>query len=54
MTFTPFVLGPDEIPPITDTKLTRKYPELGVLSAMIHGRPPTSAACAPCCAAPSA
>lgn len=38
MTFTPFVLGPDEVPLITNVKLPRKYPELGVLSAMIHGQ----------------
>lgn len=36
MTFTPFVLGPDEVPPISDTAITRRFPELGVLSAIIH------------------
>lgn len=39
MTFTPIVLGPDEIPAIIDPRTTRAHPELGVLSALIHGTP---------------
>jgi len=36
--FTPFVLGPDEVPAITDVNAARACPELGVLSALVHGR----------------
>lgn len=36
--FTPLVIGPSEIPRITDPAQARKEPELAVLSAMAHAR----------------
>jgi hypothetical protein len=36
--FTPLVLGPSQIPEITDQALAQKAPELAVLSTMAHGR----------------
>jgi hypothetical protein len=35
--FTPLVLGPSDIPRITDLEEARREPELAVLSAMAHG-----------------
>jgi hypothetical protein len=35
--FTPLVIGPSDIPRITDPEEARKEPELAVLSAMAHG-----------------
>lgn len=35
--FSPLVLGPDAIPAVTDPEVTRRTPELGVLSVMAHG-----------------
>ena len=37
-TFQPLVLGPDQIPVITNVEQARAFPELAVLSAMAHGR----------------
>ncbi|NEE00115.1 hypothetical protein [Phytoactinopolyspora halotolerans] len=37
---TPFVVGPDVVPVITDTAQARGQPELAVLSALTHGRDP--------------
>ena len=34
---TPLVLGPAEVPVVTDPTLARRQPELAVLSAMVHG-----------------
>jgi hypothetical protein len=36
--FTPYVLGPSEIPEVTDEAQAQENPELAVLSAMAHGR----------------
>ena len=36
--FRPIVVGPDEVPRITDVEAARACPELAVLSAMMHGR----------------
>jgi hypothetical protein len=36
--FVPLVIGPDEIPVVTDPEVLRSAPELAVLSAMVHGR----------------
>jgi hypothetical protein len=36
--FTPYVLGPSQVPEIADKALARANPELAVLSAMAHGR----------------
>ncbi|MEZ4451700.1 MAG: hypothetical protein R3B09_19695 [Nannocystaceae bacterium] len=36
MTLTPLVLGPDDIPVITDLEVARWHPELAVLSALAH------------------
>lgn len=41
---TPLVLGPDRVPVVTDSTRTRAEPELGVLSAMAHGRGPVDQA----------
>jgi hypothetical protein len=35
---TPLVLGPGEVPAVTDPVLARRNPELAVLSALAHGR----------------
>lgn len=37
-TFTPLVVGPQGIPVITDPKQAKPSPELGVLSAIAHGK----------------
>jgi flagellar biosynthesis/type III secretory pathway protein FliH len=37
MTLTPLVLGPAQVPVVTDPTLARRQPELAVLSAMAHG-----------------
>jgi hypothetical protein len=34
---TPLVLGPEQVPPVTDPELARRWPELAVMSAMTHG-----------------
>ncbi len=34
---TPLVLGPDQVPVVTDTERARDVPELAVLSALAHG-----------------
>jgi len=34
----PVVLGPGEIPPVTDPELAQSSPELALLSVMVHGR----------------
>jgi hypothetical protein len=39
-TLTPLVLGPDQVPVITDTGQASRSPELAVLSAIAHGRHP--------------
>jgi len=36
--FVPLVVGPDDIAWVTDPKVTRACPELGVLSVLAHGR----------------
>ena len=36
--FTPLVLGPDGVPVVTDSEVAERFPELGVLSVMTHGR----------------
>lgn len=36
----PLVLGPGQIPAVTDHDLARDLPELGVMSAIVHGRGP--------------
>ena len=36
--FTPVVIGPSDIPRLTDLEVGRARPELAVLSAMVHGR----------------
>lgn len=36
--FTPYVLGPSQVPQIADEARARENPELAVLSAMAHGR----------------
>jgi hypothetical protein len=40
MTITPMVIGPDQIPRITDPEVARRSPELAVLSALAHGSEP--------------
>jgi hypothetical protein len=40
MTITPTVIGPDQIPRITDPEVARRSPELAVLSALAHGSEP--------------
>jgi hypothetical protein len=37
LTLTPIVLGPNEIPVVTDPDQAKRHPELAVLSAMTHG-----------------
>lgn len=37
-TFTPFVIGPAEMPQITSAEEARANPEMAVLSALMHGR----------------
>ncbi len=37
MTITPTVIGPDQIPRITDPEVARRSPEMAVLSALAHG-----------------
>jgi hypothetical protein len=34
----PVVLGPDEVPPITDPEQVARWPEVAALSVMMHGR----------------
>jgi hypothetical protein len=34
----PIVIGPGQVPPITDAARLRRWPELGVLSTIVHGR----------------
>jgi hypothetical protein len=36
----PLVVGPDQVPVVTDTGLARRIPELAVLSALAHGDHP--------------
>lgn len=40
LVLTPLVLGPDQVPVVTDPALARRSPELAVLSAMAHGDRP--------------
>jgi hypothetical protein len=37
LVLTPVVLGPDQVPVVTDVELARRTPELAVLSALAHG-----------------
>jgi hypothetical protein len=37
LTLTPVVLGPNDVPVVTDTDQAKRQPELAVLSAMTHG-----------------
>lgn len=46
LTFTPVVVGPDQIPRITDPEVARRSPELAVLSAVAHGDEPGAEAIA--------
>src|SRR5690606_20356858 len=46
LTFTPLVIGPDQIPWITDHEVARRSPELAVLSAVAHGDEPGAEAIA--------
>lgn len=46
LTFTPVVVGPDQIPRITDADAARRSPELAVLSAVAHGDEPGAEAIA--------
>ncbi len=39
-TLRPLVLGPDELPVVTDPELARRTPALAVFSALAHGRGP--------------
>ncbi len=36
--FTPFVIGPQGIPVVTEPSLAMRYPELAVMSVMAHGK----------------
>lgn len=36
--WTPLVVGPDDIPPVTDSDRARELPELGALSIIAHGK----------------
>jgi hypothetical protein len=44
LTLTPVVLGPQQVPVVTDAAMARRHPQLAVLSAVAHGgrvdRPP--------------
>ena len=40
MVLTPVVLGPEQVPVVTDTRVARRHPELAVLSALAHGSEP--------------
>jgi hypothetical protein len=40
MVLTPVVLGPEQVPLVTDTWVARRHPELAVLSALAHGGEP--------------
>lgn len=42
----PIVLGPEQVPVITDLELARQNPEIAVLSAMAHGEEPIGTAIA--------
>jgi hypothetical protein len=37
LVLTPVVLGPEQVPVVTDTRVARRHPELAVLSALAHG-----------------
>jgi len=37
-TLTPLVIGPDDVPIVEDATLALADPELGVLSAIVHGQ----------------
>lgn len=44
LVLTPVVLGPREVPVVTDVRVAREHPEMAVLSALVHGgRPDPSA-----------
>ena len=39
----PIVIGPEQVPVVTDPETARESPEIAVLSAMVHGRAPEGA-----------
>ena len=38
--FVPLVLGPEQVPRVTDPQIARTYPELSILSVQAHGKEP--------------